>query len=547
MSEAFDPYVQWLGIRDPERPPNHYALLGVRLFEDHPEVLAAAADRQMAYVRTFQTGPHSIDSQQLLNELAAARLCVLDPVKKAAYDAQLLASRRPSAPSTGVSIAVESPTARPKLSQAPLATVLAAIVLLGLVPLGVWAVLVSTRGKPPVVPPPPPPPAVEPEIGQEEPPAPPEPEVRQEEPPTPEIRQETLPAPEPDVPSPAPEENPDWEPFPPGPTHTPRDEPAPLPVPQPGPRPEPPAPAPPSRPDGPAPVPEPVVRAEARREVERQYAQRRSRAVSVQQIVALAQQMLDKGRQTADDPPTRWALCVTAGGLAAEAGETSVLREAAQTIARHFEIDWLDAAVAVFDETADWPRAAAGNRAAAQTAMNLAAAAVRQESFDAVEKLLDHAGELARKARDLALAREAGLLRRTVPERRSLFEAFRRAEDILRHEPDNPAANLTAGRYECFIRGDWAGGCRHLAKGSDARLKKLAELEQQTTRTPQSWLAVGDAWWEAARSAPAGFRGDYYLRAGYWYEHVVYELPGPLQAQVQKRLIEIRRQYPRGR
>ena len=29
MSESFDPYVQWLGIRDRRRPPNHYRLLGV--------------------------------------------------------------------------------------------------------------------------------------------------------------------------------------------------------------------------------------------------------------------------------------------------------------------------------------------------------------------------------------------------------------------------------------------------------------------------------------------------------------------------------------
>ena len=91
MADVFDPYYQWLGIRDPRCPPDHYRLLGVAPFEDDPEVLQNAADRQMAHVRTFQTGRHSAESQQLLNELAGAKLCLLDPEKKASYDGLLRA------------------------------------------------------------------------------------------------------------------------------------------------------------------------------------------------------------------------------------------------------------------------------------------------------------------------------------------------------------------------------------------------------------------------------------------------------------------------
>ena len=32
--EDFDPYYRWLGIRDQQRPPNFYRLLGLELFED---------------------------------------------------------------------------------------------------------------------------------------------------------------------------------------------------------------------------------------------------------------------------------------------------------------------------------------------------------------------------------------------------------------------------------------------------------------------------------------------------------------------------------
>ena len=97
MAEAFDPYRRWLGVPSGERPPNHYALLGLSLFEEDPDAIANAADRQMAYVRTHQTGPHAALTQQLLNELAAARVCLLNPPQKARYDAELKAKQAPAA------------------------------------------------------------------------------------------------------------------------------------------------------------------------------------------------------------------------------------------------------------------------------------------------------------------------------------------------------------------------------------------------------------------------------------------------------------------
>ena len=32
MSEDFNPYYRWLGIRGPERPPDHYRLLGLETY-----------------------------------------------------------------------------------------------------------------------------------------------------------------------------------------------------------------------------------------------------------------------------------------------------------------------------------------------------------------------------------------------------------------------------------------------------------------------------------------------------------------------------------
>lgn len=90
---AFDAYHKWLGIPPKDQPPNHYRLLGIELFETDAEVIEAAADRQMVYVQQRATGEHAAISQKLLNELSAARVCLLNSRKKAAYDITLRTQR----------------------------------------------------------------------------------------------------------------------------------------------------------------------------------------------------------------------------------------------------------------------------------------------------------------------------------------------------------------------------------------------------------------------------------------------------------------------
>jgi hypothetical protein len=99
MTEEFDPYHKWLGIPRWEQPPNHYRLLGLTSFESDPDAIESAADQRMMHVRTFQSGVHSAESQRLLNELAAAKLCLLNAERKYAYDTELMAKQRsPLAP-----------------------------------------------------------------------------------------------------------------------------------------------------------------------------------------------------------------------------------------------------------------------------------------------------------------------------------------------------------------------------------------------------------------------------------------------------------------
>ena len=98
MATAFDAYHKWLGIPPEEQPPNHYRLLAVKLFEADLDVIQAAADQRMSHLRKYQRGQCGTISQRLLNEVAAAKLCLLSTEKKTAYDAELREKLRAKKP-----------------------------------------------------------------------------------------------------------------------------------------------------------------------------------------------------------------------------------------------------------------------------------------------------------------------------------------------------------------------------------------------------------------------------------------------------------------
>ncbi|MDO4575347.1 MAG: WD40 repeat domain-containing protein [Planctomycetia bacterium] len=148
MAENFNPYREWLGIPESQLPANHYRLLGLEMFESDVGIISRAADKQMVFLRTFQTGKYSAESQKLLNEVSAARICLLNPARKLAYDATLRQTSVQPVPAQQVPVFVPPPATptialrtainrRKKPSSSPLLWCLAA----GLSLLLLWMVL----------------------------------------------------------------------------------------------------------------------------------------------------------------------------------------------------------------------------------------------------------------------------------------------------------------------------------------------------------------------------------------------------------------------
>jgi len=118
MTEQFDPYYKWLGIPPKDQPPNHYRLLGIEAFESDRDVIEAAANRLMSYLHEIAAGDEVDYSQQILNEVSAARVCLLDRRQKSVYDVGLKKKQKSAAANTPRPAA--APAAKPPVSpQAP--------------------------------------------------------------------------------------------------------------------------------------------------------------------------------------------------------------------------------------------------------------------------------------------------------------------------------------------------------------------------------------------------------------------------------------------
>lgn len=591
MPEAFDPYHIWLGIRPEEQPPNYYRLLAIALFEDNVEVIRDAAARQMAHVRTYDLGPHSVLSRKILNELGAAKACLLDPAAKAAYDAHLRQALgivggvaksdadRAHVPSFSASQAVLRmiPAAYRGVGHGtkPFWQLGAAVAGGAAVVAAIFAAWMFTRetGAPSPRKENRRPAAARPDrpTGQ---PSSPEPIVRplmaaegkrsaaraSEPPPH---------KPEGDEKRPPSERGDAQAAIPSKPSFPEEVEAAGLPEPGAGPKQKR---APPSS--------EEQKRLLAEIDEAYDVAQAKDRSART----SLARRLLEDGREAEADQAERFVLLRRASELACDAKAPALMLDAveamaaagfaiepfrlkAQLLKRLLEQDlptdtaelsalgdacmtFAQAAAAagaveqatevlsVAREALAEPRKRAQQalrsaRAAATRARNVAEKAAREKKITEAENELEAIEAVLRAMADCAEGFQ---------EIRREYEAAQAALERLNVTPDDPDASLAAGRWYCFFKGDWDHGLKLLAQGSDEPLKSLARQELASDALDaEQRIARGDAWWALAEREKSSGRAKaaMRLRAGHWYREALPALSGLAKAKAESRLAEL--------
>lgn len=578
MSEPFDPYYKWLGVSPQEQPPNHYRLLGINLLESDPQVIESAADRQMVYLRTFQTGQHVQHAQKLLNEIAQARVCLLNPSKKEAYDVTLRkpATAAPAAAPQPASVERPAPAPLPQarllqpqprpivtsasagpanlitppfspikaarrstpLWRQPAVVCIAGAALLLAVVLGVWSQRpgeplaspsTAPEAKPAIA-------AVRPNSSAQQPPgeavapntaaepasATPDSGVSSEREPvksrpiTPAVRETTAPSNPPSTVTPAP-------PLPPPPRTASSDVPN-----------DPAAPQSPPALTGRRSIPAKSELDAAEQQVRKIFRAEIEKASKSDGKLELARTLASQSEQTQANPAEHYTMLKMSLDAYADVGEADLAIDVLSTIAAAYEADGT-----VVVALAELGRKAKTPEAKTQT---VEAALEYIEEFLAEYKY-DPASKLAREALNLASGLGDIELRKTVKQQQDEVELLKKpseAAEKLKQNPDDPAANLLWGKYLCLVKQDWPQGLPLLAKSADVGVKAAAELELVSDKQAKQKSALGEAWLELSKKAPAADRSALVARARFWYEDALDELVGLPKTAVERRLDELR-------
>lgn len=534
MSE-FDPYHKWLGIAPHDQPPNYYRLLGLSPFEADADVIDAASSKQMVFLRSCATGPHAGLSQKLLNEVAAARLCLLNPEKKNAYDEKLKVERKSAETKSEAAQKRNATTTAIATGKRPQWLMPAASVLFLLVAM-CGIMLFRSRAPNPAKS------LVVDEANVAAAMATPVTsqtikEHAQDKPATPASIPLKLETSQKKAPNPKQVEIASTEKTPPT-----------------------------SKVDDPADqslkldnsasvamtsesettlapvlaaVPSLEDQANAERLIKDVFKSDYAKAKRLTDKQDLAQKLLQKGIDTHDDPTGRFVLLREALNLAAESGDIGIILNAVESLGESHKIDALELKTGALTKAVKALRPAKMFAPHAASVSALLAEAVATDRFDVANQLCPVVLALARKTTSGDVVKAATLRVNEVEFLQKAFEDVEKARKALNDTPNDPNDNLVVGRYLCFLKGDWNSGLPFLMKSGDPVLKAVAEKDQAQPTEADLRMALGDSWWDAAEKETSLARENLLLRSKYWYVQALAELKGLARDKIDMRLVEI--------
>ena len=254
--------------------------------------------------------------------------------------------------------------------------------------------------------------------------------------------------------------------------------------------------------------------------------------------IALAEKLLTQSSESQTDTE-RYALLTEARSLAVAGGSPALAIQVVNETGSRFDIDTAHEVADLIEQLSKDTLPPAVRKELAETLLPIADEAVARSDYDTARRLLAAASQSARKTNDNALVKQIATRVQEIGDAKKSFDAYRKALDKLEESADDPAANLAAGKYLCFVKQDWDKGLAHLAKGSDESLRQIAELEIAAPANPEEQVKLGDLWWALFEQAKGHEKSEYADRCDKWYGTALPGLKGLTQTKVAKRIEEL--------
>jgi hypothetical protein len=167
-----------------------------------------------------------------------------------------------------------------------------------------------------------------------------------------------------------------------------------------------------------------------------------------------------------------------------------------------------------------------------------------EDDYDLAQRMVKAAQAAVVKAHKPALVTAVERAGSEVAAVRLDLGKFQEALKVLAKTPDDPAANLTVGRFRCCHQDNWDEGLPHLARGSDDTLKALATKDLADPLEATARRDVGDGWWQAGgKETSMTARRAFWRRAHHWYKLTLPKL-ATSEGEVKWRLQMLAREVP---
>jgi len=259
--------------------------------------------------------------------------------------------------------------------------------------------------------------------------------------------------------------------------------------------------------------------------------------------LALSRELFGLSDQPPPGSAERFVLMRVAAEMASQGGDAALMCETIDKISDQFDVSPLVLKANMlqsFADRADEP-AKIGSLVVAVRRYVDQALSIGQPDFatSAVSRLY----QVCQRPQGKAFLAEVSALRdkiQAINEARQRQQSLLGAREDVEEHPDDPAANFRLGMMLCFGREEWREGLKHLAKGTDPSLAKLAEQDLRSPDEPAEQVKLADAWWVAAEGFKRDeFRNAMKRHASSWYRKAQPNLTGLEKAKVSKRLEEV--------
>jgi hypothetical protein len=251
-----------------------------------------------------------------------------------------------------------------------------------------------------------------------------------------------------------------------------------------------------------------------------------------------ARRLLDQAQETKNDPAGCYVLLRESRDLAVQLCDVATIIDTIDETARRFVVN---AATLKLDALSKAARNAATpelNTTLAQALLALIDESIAIDEYETAAKLASTGENVARKAQPPTILIEFQQRGTKMRELARRYDKVKTDLRTLQTQANDPAANFAVGSFLCFEKNNWDKGLPVLARGSDATLKTLAEIDVTSPVDAAVQTALADGWYESALKDRTPARAQMLKRAAFWYQRALPAASGLTKTKIEKRIEE---------